>query len=119
MPRLHNSQVAAPARSVAAPRPLAVISRMKNVPSAGAAAGVIRMFLWLSWLTVRRAGLVAALRRARVSITKSHAATPDAAHTTFANQLDTHVLERLHNLRQRVHVAANKAVARFHALNGR
>jgi len=57
-------------------------------------------------------------RAAHVSITKSHPATPDGADTTFANQLDTHVLERLHNLRQRIHVAAYESVARFHALNG-
>jgi hypothetical protein len=68
---------------------------------------------------LRRARLVAALSGARVSITKSHATTPNGADSTFADQLDTHVLERLHNFRQRIHVAAYKSVARFHSLNSR
>ena len=40
-----------------------------------------------------------ALGRAEVSLTKSHAATSDGAGAAVANQLDTHVLERLHDLR--------------------
>jgi hypothetical protein len=48
---------------------------------------------------VLRAWLIAASGRAEVSLTKSHAATSDGAGAAVANQLDTHVLERLHDLR--------------------
>lgn len=67
---------------------------------------------------ILRAWLVAASGRAEVSLTKSHAATSDGAGAAVANQLDTHVLERLHDLGQRIHIAAYETVARFHALNG-
>src|SRR5260370_8490361 len=67
---------------------------------------------------VLRARLIAAPGRADVSVTQPYAATPDTADASFANQLHTHVLERLHNLGQRINVAADESVARFHALNG-
>ena len=62
--------------------------------------------------------LIAALGWADVPVTQPYAATPDTADASFANQLDAHVLERLHNLGQRINVAAYESVARFHALNG-
>jgi hypothetical protein len=58
------------------------------------------------------------LGHAHFTIAQPYAATAHGANAPFAKQLNAHVLKRLHDFGQGIHVAADEAAARFHTLNG-